>query len=148
MISNMTKGKGTWTGLSISDTQKGRSLRCWLSLHHAGARAVAPKYRPPAILIKEGDLLTPRQALTKSPGILGVSEGVWKGDQYFPGEAQRLRSLRRGARGDVRMRFACPDPCLSTHRAVRCRGLGLFVCLFVCLAGGPASFNIQGPMAS
>lgn len=107
--------------------------------------SVPQSHRPPAILVKEMHLLTPEpctpfQALTNSLGVLRVSQGVWRGDQYFLGEAQLLRSLQRETQCDVKMRRLpdrVPPLCPRTRKDITGPWVRWLVVCF-CVCGGEA----------
>ena len=65
----------------------------------------------------------------KLPACPGVSPGAWEKARDFPGEAQPLRSLQRGARCDVKGR-RLPDqapPLVHTRGSTAREGLRGFV---------------------
>lgn len=93
---------------------------------------------------------TPFQALTNSLGVLRVSQGVWRGGQYFLGEAQLLRSLQRGMQCDMKMR-RLPDQVPQLRPRTRKDITGAWVRLLVvcfCVCGGEALLPLVSKVPS
>lgn len=135
MISNMTEEKGTWTGFSISDTDRregawdaGSAFITWGPEQRALNTSESQASRNPDQRNRPSPTMSGTRKLPWQPG---VSEGVWEGDRYFPGEAQR------GARCDLTMRFPAQTP---AHLHAGQYSAGAWVCQFACL------FVLQGAL--